>query len=490
MKLIRLESDTELLTSQFTNYLQEPLVLQKRASVGLKTLSCQFAKPPYVVDSSNDTFSYKTSDSDDFHVIVLDHGSFTASSLCNIIQNRMNNVLDGSDSANSDYAFKWQVELVPSITSDEKLTLSFSREDPITLDDTNTDLLNMDYDNSGTVPFFKKDVADDPDISVLNSFLVSKSLLCNGGFNVSAVLGSAVGGDTIDECNWYMTVEPVTDMSGNQDFGEVLDRSIALFGVYEGFYCYKKDGILQYPMTDIPEVDDAVSISNNNGIIKYASDAIEYVGDGLNALFPNFGSLDCQVCFYIQKDFDLMAFSNISVTVDPFETFDAGKYTRISNADLEHVRHNANLEAVAESNVTMLLLQGSRRLLGFDDLTYSINALSGEFEPKDNLETNIFNTDMVIEILELPCESYDQTYKQKRPIISVIAKGDLEHSTSDIGSYDLSVTEAYPIFINLYNLQHTLNYSSLTVKVTSQGVLLPLSGKMSCSLLFQDEFDK
>jgi hypothetical protein len=494
MKLIRLESDVELNQSQFTNYLGVPLILKKNGKVALRTISAQFEEPPFIIDSSNDSFSFQTSDDYTVHNIVLVHGSYTIDTLCNMIQNQMNCVLDGTgqgiDPDNTDYGFMWLVSNTKDIDG-YKITFSFDRSDNVVLDDTNTTLNNVDYDNTGDDPFFSKSVADDPDPNVINSYFTTKPLLCNGGFSTSFIINKQMETQPEDivNSNWYMTIEPSRTLTGNQLLGDIVDRAYAMIGSFEGWYVYKKDNELQNPLEDNPADGDVVSISNNNGVIQYSVDTEDIVGDSLLSNFNDFGYNDLMVCLYIQKDDGLIGFFDCSITPNPNETVDSsGNYIKIDPSQL--VSHRLRVDANA-SNVTINLLKGTQLLLGFRDSTLSLNAVSGSFESDGVVKSNIFDNDIVIEVPEFETACYDHTYKNKRNILSVITSGDIHRSTTGIGSeyWELSVSEVFPTFISLNNKQSGLSYSALTVRVSSQGNLLPLAGKMSCSLLFMDEED-
>lgn len=493
MKLIHLESDVELETSEFTNYLAVPLVLGKNAKVALKTLSAQFSEPPFVVDSSNDTFSFQTSDSFTVHTVTLTHDLYGSISLLqNEIQNKMNNCLDGftpnGTVTNTDRTFQWQVEIVPSSTSNGyDISFAFNRKDEELLSDANTTRTLVNYN---TDDLFVKSGPAPSTPTLLNSYAVSDDLVCKGGWNAVVVLNEQTPAqpEDIADSEWYLSIEPNVSFSGEQFTGAVLARSYAFIGVLGGEYVYKKDGLLN--VTGLaPEIGDVVNISNNNGVITYSLDSTHIVGDGINALFPNMGILDCHAVLYIGSDDGLIGFGDFALTVDAFETSVAGKYIKTSNADLPLVRHDTNLTVPTASNVTLSLTKGSARFFGFKDVSYSIPAVSGKFTPEGDMTSSLFNNDLIVEVLELNTDCYDHSYKQKRNLLSVITSGEIKNSTAGSGAefFELSLTEVFPNFIDIQNRQGSLTLSSLTVRISSQTFTLPLSGKMSCSLLFIDE---
>lgn len=494
MKLIHLESDVELETSEFTNYLAVPLVLGKNAKVALKTLSAQFNEPPFIVDSSNDTFSFKTSDDLVPHVVTLTHDLYESIELLqNEIQNRMNNCLDGftaddGTDINTDNAFQWQVEITPGTSSGSyDITFAFNRKDEEILSDANTSRTAMNYDTDN---MFVKTGPAPSTPTLLNSYVVSDDLICKGGWNVTVVLDEQTPSqpEDIADSEWYLTIEPNVTLVGEQVTGNVFARSYAFIGVLGGEYIYKKDGSLINSGL-APEIGDEVNISNNNGVITYSLDTTSIVGDGIQALFPDMGSRDCHVVLYVGQDSGLIGFNDFGLTIDAFETSVGGQYIKTSNSALPQVRHDTNLGVPAASNVTLTLTNGSRRFFGFKDLTQSINAVSGTFAPLGNMTSSLFNNDLVVEVLELNTDCYDHSYKQKRNLLSVITSGEIKNSTAGSGAefFELSLTEVFPNFIDIQNRQGTLTLSSLTVRISSQTFTLPLAGKMSCSLLFIDE---
>jgi hypothetical protein len=110
----------------------------------------------------------------------------------------------------------------------------------------------------------------------------------------------------------------------------------------------------------------------------------------------------------------------------------------------------------------------------------------------DKIAFNIFNNDIVVEIPELPLNGYDHAAKQTRNIIMVISSGEVRSNVVARGSetYELSFTEsATPLFVGINNKQTTFTAPQLSLRITSEGKILPMEGKISCLLLFRDEND-
>lgn len=496
MKLIRLESDNELTQSQFTNFLGVPLVLQKNASVALKTIVAQFEEPGISINSSNDTFSYKTDDNFTVHNIVLPHGYYDIDDLASVIQNSMNCVLDGrgfgEDTDNTDYGFMWKVEIAKTADG-YQMSIAFDRKNNLTLDNTNMGLKNCIFDPASG---FSKSI-NDVSFDIANAYLKAKPLLGNGGFCVSSLIRKLDPDqdEDISLSDWYITIEPNQALSGNQVMGDVFDRAYAVLGSFQGFYVYKKDGTIQNQFDYTPVNNDLVSIRNNNGVIQYLirpddSEDIIYDGDGLLNL-NNFGTTNLMVCIYIPTDDGKIAFNEVEITNNPFETSDlSGNYSKITINDMVIHRLKADGDP-SPSDVSITFLPGIQRLLGFKNSTVSLSSVNGTFTATGYITTNIFDNDIVVEVNEMELENYDHTYKQRRNILTVLTSSDFKKSISGLGTelWELSFHEIFPVFMNINNKMGAVNFSSLTVRLTSQGVLLPLAGKMSCTLLFTDESD-
>jgi hypothetical protein len=494
MKLIRLESDTELTQSQFTNFLASPLVLEKNSKVALKTLVAQFEEPPYIVDSSNDTFSYRTSDDYTIHQVIMKHGSYSSvDEFCDMVQDRMNCLLDGTGSGqntdNTDFGFMWEVSSKQEL-GENFIQFDFNRSVYLTLDDTNTANLNMIF-NATTG--FNKDpaVPNGADANDANAILKAKPLVCNGGFSVSCILGKQNSTQTedISASDWYLTIEPFKTLVGNQSIGDVVDRSYAVLGCFQGLYFIKRAGTMTMFSDGIsPGEDDTIEIRNNNGVIEYRVDFDLDNGDSLVNDYNDSGSQVLMTCLYIPIDDGKIAFSEIEITPNPFDASDInGNYFKLNPDDM--VKHRLRADAEA-SNVTIFLELGSKRLLGFDNNQVSINAVSGTFNPINALKSNVFDNDLIVEIPELALDGYDHSNKSRVSLITVLTSGDVNKSTGT-GSeeWELSFHEPFPVFLDLNNKIGNLIIPSLTVRISTGGILLPLAGKMSCSLLFDTRGD-
>ena len=165
MKLIKLVSDENVLTSEFTDNFSIPITLKQDAQVALKSMSIEFDSPQYIIDTNNNLFTYTTltRTQGGEHAVQLQVGSYLLKDLVREIQRKMNNVLDiNSDETNNkrrDYGLQWTVIPQLSVNNDIQLRLHFVRTPSIAMNNSNTAPatdVTMTY-NSGT---FYKSAAD------------------------------------------------------------------------------------------------------------------------------------------------------------------------------------------------------------------------------------------------------------------------------------------------------------------------------------------
>jgi hypothetical protein len=260
-----------------------------------------------------------------------------------------------------------------------------------------------------------------------------------------------------------------------------------------GNYAYKKNGSMISTDFEVT-VGDGVLIGKFLGSFIYqlhrGTETYNFYGDSVNSV-QGMGNNKTYFGIKVGNDTGKIAFSGLATTISPFaETLSTGVYTE--NKTVSRVIRNSNLIKVSASDVSLTLpTPGVRNLLGFNKSFYTDNVVSGAFNAENPISINSFNNDLVVEVSQLNVNTYDHTYKQLRNIIMVVTSGEVKKSITAKGSesFELSYTDAFPTYLNLGNLQTTLQIPQLSVRVTSEGSILPMNGKMSCLFLFKDETD-
>jgi hypothetical protein len=495
MKLVRLESDNVLTTSQFTNKLAIPLILGKNAKVALKTLSMDFEAATYIIDNTNNELQYKLQDLDGYTTATIANGGYSANGLVEALQNALNNSMNYTSFDPSTVSFEWKCTLEGDLLNGFKLNILFDRNDPLSVTDAECDLIGgLLFDNSlfyATNP--------NPNFIGYAPRMFCTHDMCRGGWYSSFVTAHAPNtNDNISDSKWfaYLSVNDSTfDVVDEQG---LINNMVCGFGVSDnGTYTYKKNGV----MVDTElGVDDGhlLLFYNAGGVIEYIIDTdpngnhaiSEFVGDTINSIYPVLGSSDFNFNINIngQENTGNIAFSDVVVFETPFAATVNGIYKPLNT--VEDVKRNSNLQA-DPTNVTLNFNNPNTRiLLGFVDDTYSKNLISGTFAAEAALKSSLLENDATVELLELSTGGYDHAYKMNRNIIGVLTSSELKQSISTgVDTYKLSFKEEFQNFINISNFSSTLNVNSLTVRVSAQGQTLPVIGKMSCGLFFTYDED-
>jgi hypothetical protein len=260
-----------------------------------------------------------------------------------------------------------------------------------------------------------------------------------------------------------------------------------------GHYAYKKNGVMvSTPI--VVTIDDTVDIGKFHGSYQYqisrgfeGLEQYEFVGDDISTV-EGAGNSKFYYGIKVANDTGLIAFKNLVTSQSPYATSSNGIYSE--NKEVSTVIRNTNLTIASESKVTInFVSDGIRNILGFNHTSYSEHAVAGMFKAERALSLNSFNNDLVVEVSQLNVNTYDHTYKQLRNIVMVVTSGEVKKSITSTGSesFELSYTDAFPTYLSLGNPQTTLQIPQLSVRVTSEGSVLPMNGKISCVFLFKDE---
>lgn len=487
MKLVRLESDYTISKSQFTNKLAVPLVLGKNAKVALKTLSLEFNIPYFVIDDTNNTFQFKLSDLGGYGAVSISNGSYTSSELVIAIQNAINNNLFYLDVDDVNITgFEWKVTTDGDLLNGYKINIAFNRNDVLSVTDAECELGGIIYADQ----YFYKEVADN---NTYNSIFICTHDVCRGDWFASIGTDHAPGtNDNISLSKWFFYLDANNSTAFMTSGQDIIDNMICGFGVSNtGTYTYKKNGSMVDSEINVGEC--ILSMFNNYGSVKYQIHVENnnnhfFDGDNIVDIYPNFGTTDININCSIGNDTGHIGFTNFFITETPFAALQNGIYKPLQT--VENIKRNTNLKA-NPSNVTINFNNNNTKiLLGYLNNSYSVNALSGNFQAETSLKTNILDNDCTVEIMELSTGGYDHAYKMNRNIIGVITSSDLKQSISTgADTYKLSFKEEFQNFIAISNFTNTLTVNSLTVRVSIGGLTLPVINKMSCSLFFTYDED-
>jgi hypothetical protein len=499
MRLIRLQSGV-LTSSIFTTNLSVALNCKEKTRAALRNLTIQFPEPTIDVDTTNNIFSFKTGNVDfvDLSIqVVIPVGQYTVNTLTEILTLLMNNNLYTWGTNNTEfidtnnYNFEWTVSSTGNITDGYVINMAFNRTDKITLTGKDVSLTGM-TENTILLGLFNKNIADDS--GRYNGELMSNSLICRGGWEVSTTVGEQAIGqpENIADSYFFFYFSKNGRTKTQTFFQNIIDAmSVGFWGV-EGKYEYKKGGVMVASNKEIKSGDNLKIVKRQDGRILYVITQngvpIPFEGDLVNSLEDDLGTADLNYFIKVGNDTGKIAFADCKMTPTPNQTNLAGVLTK--DKLVQNIKNDFNLTAGASDVSLYFPSLEVRFLLGFDNQEYEENVLSGNFTGENSVSSTLFNNDLIVEILEFPLLAYDGGTMKLRPILDCITSGEIQQSTKGKGAetYELSYSSIYPTFYDFNISQGTQTFSSLTLRITSNNQLLKLNGVITASILVNDLF--
>ena len=498
MKLLRLQSSSNITQTVFTNNLAVNLTVKQGSTIALSNISVQFPEPDLIVSDENNTFSFKTGiNIDDLEIdVVIPVGNYSITSLVNTLQLLMNNNLytyNGTELMTSDNLnFEWLVSAQGDSNLGYKISMGFNRADPIDgLSGTGATLAGMIAEPLNPKKFYKNAVDDN---GKFNAELYANTLLCRGGFQYLLQIREQVVDqpENPEDSFWMFYISKNKATGGSTNRADIVFGMIAGFEAFDKQYYYKKNGDMVGSNVDIL-VDDIIQIEKgDDGFIRYSifDGALvskgTFQGDNVNTIQQQLGLADMTVFLKVGNDTGKVAFENIGYTPSPYQSLVGGVLTK--DTLTQRVKANFNLNATASDVSLTFPSQFIRFFLGFRDEHYEINALSGIFEAENSISSTFFNNDLIVEILEFPIQAYDHGTQKNRPIIAVITSGEIQESIRGKGleAFEISYISQFPLFFSVGNPSSSLTFSSLTLRITSQGQLLKCAGVITATLLINE----
>jgi len=499
MRLIRLQSGV-LTSSIFTTNLSVALNCKEKTRVALRNLTIQFPEPTIDVDSTNQLFSFRTGDTAfvDLSIqVVIPVGQYTVNSLTQTLTLLMNNNLYTWGTNNTEFLdtnnlnFEWLVSSTGNISDGYVINMAFNRTDIITLLGTAVTLNGMVEDGTLAGLFYKTAVDDS---GKYNGELISNSLICRGGWEVSTTLREKTLGqpENIATSEWFFYIAKNGKTKTQTFFQNIIDAMSVGFRGTNGKYEYKKGGVMVASNLTIGSSDNLKIVKRQDGRILYVITQlgvpIPFEGDLVNSLADELGTADLNYFIKVGNDTGKIAFNECKMTPTPNQTNLTGVLTK--DKLVQNIKQDFNLTAGASDVSLFFPSLGVRFLLGFNNQNYEENALSGNFIGENSVASTLFNNDMVIEILEFPLLAYNGGTQKLQPILDVITSGEIQEAVRGKGSetYEMSYSSIYPTFFDFNISQGTQTFSSLTLRITSNNQLLKLNGVITASILVNDLF--
>jgi hypothetical protein len=496
MKILRLESDTDLFKSVFTNNLAVPLQVAPNAKVAIKTISMQFEPVLIVINANNNTITFNLGGN--VYQAIIPSKSYNISGLVNTFQAYMNNMCPSDSPAAIGMEFLWG-----NIAGDDrggyKVNIAFVINEIVDINEGNVVLYNALY-NGG---FYKDPAAQT--VGLYNASVITQHYSCLGGWNYSFVIAQQPDPGTADvkDSQWFFGMANENDILGISGATTIIQYMDNGVGSSEtGTYIYKNIDSVMIDTGLVIAVGDVIdvvkmSIDLDSSQVLYsikqgANPAQLFYGR--NYINSNVPVPDTQLDVFckIGDDKGKILFTSTSyIPSSTSQVSSKGEFTQTSTESVLNImKYDKSIKAVDPVAVEIDLTQALADTLGFKELQLTKTAVSYKWTSDTDVTTNLFNNDLMVEVPEFGFDGYDQRTQQKRSILMVITSGAVQQSTQAKGleTFELSYTDNFPTYMNINNSIAT-TFSNLTVRVTSEAEPISIVGKMVCTLLVKDETD-
>lgn len=498
MKILRLESDTDLFKSVFTNNLAVPLQVAPNARVAIKTLSMQFVPEKININSLNNVVMFKLGTGSASQEVKIPSGNYTVQQLVDTFEAYMNNMCPSDSATSLGMEFLWGY-IDGSVPGSYRFQIGYTINELSDINEGNTDLDEVEFQGG----FFKDPAA--PTSGLYTSSFVTQHFSCYGGWNYTFTIDQQPDPGTADvkDSKWFFGMGDRSKIDASNIAVSIVNNMDNGLGSSEtGTYIYKNDAGVMIDTGLVITIGDVIDVYKQQVDVDHiqvvytikqgTSPASLFVGKSfLNSnvtvpqplieVFCKFGD-DTGKILISNTQFIQSSTSQVSTN---------GEFTKSNISSLVNIRKmNKSIKAVDPVAVEIDLSQQLADTLGFTDAILKDTGVAKKWTSDGDSTTNLFNNDILVEIPEFGFDGYDQRTQQKRSILMVITSGAVQQSTQAKGleSYELSYTDNFPTYMNINNSIAT-TFSSLTVRVISEDTTLAITGKIVCTLLVKDETD-
>jgi hypothetical protein len=454
MKLLRVVSKENDLTSFFSNEFSEAIEIPPHSTVALiNGLFNVDSKSIYIPTDS--VFTFKLKQNGDGITVSIPSAYYTSQSIISTVEEKLNTAIDKTTQLNSGSLENVQFLWRPSVGKSPGLfSLSFARQKQVAFDFPADNLKNL--------------------------------ALANGIFTSSKLSGTAAQFEAFGFSN--NTVIPcATSIKmnvGAQDqkyiVGLLKEKpagSKTYLASIDFMYGCRSDGAHVHYIVNGVEVDSApvgtvnpqtaIDITFNNGKVNFDSNqyeqAIDFDADGYflaAGLWANTAT-----------------FSGTGFNPNPFNQSIEDRLVQQLDLPLKQVLH---LDAVGDpTQITLTMSDNLQASLGYDYNPNSVRALTGSFTSNNPIANTSTPTSMTVELPNLggQISSYDGLTQRRRAIVAVIPS---MLQTNGILNYEPS----YPVFIDLNN-PFPIQLSKLEVRLLSSFDNAPVNlDHPGCSMTF------
>ena len=440
MKLIKLSSDS---SGEFENIFNTDIKVAPFSKIGLLSASVPLSSEVITIDSTNDQFEMQTQANHAFADVVFKEGKYTELSFLTEVQRALNAALNSD--VETSCTPQWKTSLATKADSSRYLELQL-RRGAYDLDVLPADLsVNKNLTHEvATDSYTKSSVGED-----WGAFGVTTGVFNNG----SGQLSLSVEATSTKFAVGLLKEPPAASATllSPSDYDYVV---YTVTGTTNYLFQEKGGAVQDLGVAQFANVEIAIELSEGN----------------LN--FIAIDDADNQQTMKVISDWTYdtsyhMAFNVGTGVVNTIQWDPDPYYTNVDGALVAMPTHEVLYDATSlgeapsagKASITFKTKPRTGTYLGFHDPGYSMNAsgLTWDLIAEESLEESVSFTDLLVELPNLPMQSFDGALSKQRPVIAYIPSLEVKNS-------ELVYNAINPVMIDMNNA-HAFNLNRVQVRL-------------------------
>jgi hypothetical protein len=460
MRYIRLKSGSNDTTSQFTCNLSAPIILNKNASIALKSVNLNGLNQAYVRLDKNLVFVARPTSVISKTITIL-KGKYSKQEFIAEVTSKLNASFNSNDFTTqaSLSGFEWRC----NFDSRNRFVFNFDRIDstPNSVFEKTTNITNP------TAISYKRNSGTGNDAFILSEKPANRGcavpiLDITGAINTSSFLFGLTTVPTITNIPTFGIENYSYGVGTNPSDG------YKLYTIFNGAFVTKiQNG--SNPIT--PDQVQNVSFEHFAGLFIVK---VQITPD--NIISTNVSAINLYETYYTA-----ITLQSSEPTFEFDTYYDSPYYNVVNNTLVETLiipDNEVKTLGISASLVSVEMNNYSLGIFGFTENPTPLRRAKGSFTGSNSVSF-VYLQDVVIELLSISqLEGYDTSTGYKRPLIYVFDNLDINDSSA-------FAEVPFPIFVSLKNDDNYM-LSSITVRISAEGETFNIGDYASISLLIQD----
>jgi len=456
---------------EYTHIMNEDIIVKKNSKIGLLNCALPLSVKKIVLDATNNKIQFKVRKTGVLRDVFLTPGNYNNEEFVDLLNKHLNSALDFR-TIPSDGGFQHNFE----INDDGKLEWQIARV----------------YLESTVFP-----VANIKDLTITGATRIIKRSNASADFKAFAFTDEFfIGSCGTYRCKLLALGLLIFGLSNEQADPTIMNPTDYEHGIYinivTGLYQYIYDGKL-YDTTVVPTINDILSFDLNLGALEYNIYRADVLFETLHTVVDF--DFDLQLNAAVSLHDNAGSISKCQWTKDPFmeTTSDGVGYDSKINKKTNVKNYNNMTEVEALGAIPTPSNRHATRqftynfpqpklatMCGFTILTKSTSLNEHAFVATNALDDSNTPANVIIELVNIPLETYDSRTHKRRNIVAIIPSLSLQNNKL---VYDASP----PIMLNMNN-KYELNMREVSVRVLNiqDELLLLESPGAEITLLIED----